>query len=633
MALGDLKKKLYQNVRHKREHEKTAYDPHIAHSQNNTLGEESPWQVQERTTVLDRTWRSPLLKIATTLAVIVLLIFSVWTFITVRNNLFDAQRVTLSIDGPTTVASGMRATYTIKIVNKNSVRLDDVVLALEYTPAFKIDRDRDLHDDGPNESSLSIGTLKPREKRVITISGHFEDVTPGEMYIKPQLSFIPSTVKKRVSRVERLGLVYDRNALQLTISAQRTMPSGTIIEYVVHYENDSNQRYDGVTLTAQFPQGFVLRNADPKATEGDAVWMLGTLAPHTEGDVVIRGALNGLVDDVKTAVFNIEKHNGAEHVILAREEWTTQIVSAPLVIEQYVNGRKSTVAHVGEILTYSLKYKNTSDLGMRDVVVRLRFDDGILDYKNLTLSSSGGSLDAATHSVVWRASDIPSLALLSPGQEGTITLTVPVRRTIPVHDDYDRNITVSTTAEIDSPDVPTPIGENKTIFSNTKVIKLASPVRFTVEGFYDDFILKNSGPVPPLLNQKTTFTIRWTLSNATNALTDAKVEAFLPTAASWEGSTFPETESIQFSPRTHKIVWNIGDVKNGVGIFRKKREVRFQIGITPTSNQVGRFVDLLGKSVFTAHDTFTNTPIRIVAQKKTTALSEDPSVSSGVVRQ
>ncbi len=633
MALGDLKKKLYQNARKKREHGKTIYNPQKGHLQNNALGKESPWQVQERATVLARTWRSPLLKIAITFSVVVLLIFGVWTFVTVRNNLFDAQRVALTIDGPTTVASGARVAYTIKIVNGNSVRLDDVQFVIDHTTAFKIDRNSDFRYDGPNESSLSIGTLKPKEKREIIVNGRFEGIVPGAMYIKPQLSFVPSTTKKRVVRTERLGLMYDRNALQLAINAQKAVPSGTVIEYVVHYQNDSDKAYDNVALTAQFPQGFILHSAEPMADEKDAIWTIGTIAPHTEGDVVIRGTLSGLLDDVKKAVFSLEMRNNAERVILAREEWTTQIAPAALVIEQYVNDQKVYVAHVGEVLRYSLKYKNTSDLGMRDVVVRLHFDDEILDYKHLELSSSGGSLDATTRSVVWRASDVPALALLSPGQEGRITLTIPVRKNITVRDDHDRNITISTTAEIDSPDVPTPIGENKTISSNTTLIKLVSPVRFTVEGFYDDFTLKNSGPIPPLINEKTTFTIRWTLSNATNILANAKVEAFLPTSASWEGLTFPETENIQFNPRTHKIVWNIGEVKNGIGVFRKKREVRFQVGITPTINQVGKPAELLKKSIFTAQDTFTNTPIQVVAQKKTTALSEDPSVGTGVVRQ
>ncbi len=631
MALGDLKKELYQNDARKRAHEKTIYNPDKSRTAQNRLGEESPWQAQEREG-LERSWRGPLLRIAIAFGVVVLLLFAAWTFITIRAHLFDVQRLTVTIDGPTTVGSGMAATYTVRYTNDNSVTLTDARLEIEHTPAFIIDEASGVRYDSSDHSTLIIGEIAPHETKDVRIQGRFEDFADSEIYIKAVLSAVPSTTGKRVVREQRLGLMRSREGLSLTVDAQKSVPNNGVIEYIVRYTNSSTQSYENVTLVADFPQGFTLQSAEPEAADGDHVWQLGTIAPGTEGRVRIRGMLSGVVDDVKMSVFTLALHNGATRSVLAREEWTTRIAQAALTITQRVNNATTYVAHAGENLSYTLIYKNTSDLGLRDVVVRLKFDDRILDYTDLRLGSSGGSLEAQTRSIVWRAADIPALALLAPGQGGRIDFTIPVRSDITVRDDSDRNLVISTTAEIDSPDVPTPIGENKVISSNTLRIKLASPVRFTTEGFYDDFTIKNTGPVPPIVNEKTTFTIRWTLTNATNVLTNAKVEAFLPTSVHWEGVTFPESETLQFNPRTHKIVWHLGEVENGTGYFRKAREVRFQISVTPTIDQVGEAVPLLKESVFTAHDTFTNTNIRIVGQAKTTALSEDPTTRGGMVR-
>ncbi len=627
MALDDLKKDLYRGKQN-RKHQKTVYNPDVARNQKNQLGAESPWHVKEKEG-LGRSWRAPLLRIAIAFAIFIVGAFAVWTFMLVRGNIFDITDVVVEVSGPVTVTNGMSAEYVIKYTNDNSVSLKDAQLVFEHAPSFKIDDDSVLRYDAMDTSSLTIGKIKPHETREIVVRGHFDDSVAGAMYMNAELSFVPSTQRKRIVRSHRLGLVRSQSALDITVDAQKSVPNNSAIEYVVRYINNSAQTYESVVVSAQFPEGFNISVAEPEMVDGS--WMIGTIAPGEEGVLRVRGALSGVFDDVKIAKFSVSAQMDGRDVVVAREEWVTRIALPALVIRQLVNGGDSYIARPGEVLRYSLMYQNTSDLGMRDVVVRLKLDDEILDYSTLNVSYNGGSLDPATRSILWRASDVPGLALLAPGQGGQIDFEISVRKKISVRDDSDRNFVVRTIAEIDSPDVPTPIGENKIVSSNVLVLKLISHVQFDVEGFYDDFTLKNTGPIPPIVNTKTTFTIRWTLSNATNALRNARVEAFLPTSVSWEGVTFPGTEKVQFNPRTHKIIWDIGDVENGVGYFRKKREVRFQIGITPTINQAETTPLLLKESVFTAQDSFTGSKIRIVRPEKTTALPEDVSITSGNV--
>lgn len=633
MALRDIKEKLYRKDAQERKREKTIYNPQVARSPESELGKESPWQAQERDGI-GRKLRTPLMMVVVIFSTIALLLFAVWTVMTIRAGLFKERNVHLSVEGPVVVSNGMSATYTIRYINDNEVTLTDAKITFEHTPAFKIDEGNGFTYDAVNRSTYSVGEIKPNEEREIVVRGHFDDVEPaGVMYIEAQLSFMPATKKKRFSVKNRLGLTQDADNMQLVITAQKEVANNDIIEYTIRYTNDSQKSYDGVSVVARFPNGFVMQDARPTPTEKDAVWHIGTVAPHTDGLITVRGTLSGVEEEVKTAVFAINAKKDGRNVAIVREEWATRIAPLPLTIKQYVNNKTSYNAHVGEELIYKLRYENTSDVGMRDVVVRLKFDDRILNYRKLNLSSSGGSLEPATRSIVWRASDFPELAVVEPGKSGDILFSIPVRDDIVVKDDNDRHLTISTTAEIDSPDVPTPIGENKIISSNTMVLKLNSKVTFKTEGFYDDFVIKNTGPVPPVRRIKTTYTIRWSLTNSTNELSNAKVEAFLPTSATWEGVVFPETETVQFNPRTHKIVWNIGDVKNGVGYFRKKREVRFQVSVTPTVNQVGQVAPLLKKSIFTAKDVFTGEPVRIITPPKTTFLNEDPMTGNGVVKE
>ncbi len=628
MALEELRRRLYRKDAKLAAREKTVYNPLRSRvTREDILREESQWQKQERDATLVRSLRKPLLWIAIFFAVLVLVAFAVRTIMDIRANLFADERLRVHIEGPTAVRSGMDATYAITVDNDNATRLRDVVVRVQYTPSFMVTPTDAVRVEG-TQAVFAIGTMAPREKKVVHVQGRFADVGSDILYIAATVRAVPVSRGAPVERTQRIGLRADM-PLVLTVDAQRDVASGTIVEYIVRYSNEGDASSENLTLVADLPDGFVMHEAVPAATEDGAPrWMIGVLAPRTEGVVRIRGTISGERDDVKPAAFRLMR--GDREV--ARAEWIVRIAPLPLVVTQSVNNAtQSYVARAGEALRYTITYRNTSDVGMRDAVVRVAFTDRVVDFAKLRTGGKGQVLPTE-RAIVFRAADDPRLALLAPGDSGTITFSVPVRTDLPVRSDRDKDFTIVTVATIDSPDVPTPIHGNKTVSSNTLRVKVASPVQFTVEGFYDDYAIKNTGPAPPVRSIKTTYTIRLSVTNASSVLRNARVEAFLPTHVKWEGVTLPESEMIQFNPRTHKVVWELGEVKNGVGFFRKKREVRFQISVTPTADQVGRYITLINAPVFTAHDTFADVPVRIVGPRKTTALAEDLRAGDGRVR-
>jgi len=91
----------------------------------------------------------------------------------------------------------------------------------------------------------------------------------------------------------------------------------------------------------------------------------------------------------------------------------------------------------------------------------------------------------------------------------------------------------------------------------------------------------------------------------------------------WKGKIYPEGENVSYNERSSQIVWNIGNLKNAVGILGPKRELDFQISIIPQSNQFSSFVLLLNPSVLTGKDLFTGREIRIEINEKDTKIIED----------
>jgi len=78
----------------------------------------------------------------------------------------------------------------------------------------------------------------------------------------------------------------------------------------------------------------------------------------------------------------------------------------------------------------------------------------------------------------------------------------PVKDVIPIVSSKDKNFSFSAVARMDSPDIPTPEGANKVVASNAVEVKLNSKLLASVQGFYNDSEIPNTGPLPLKVGRK-----------------------------------------------------------------------------------------------------------------------------------
>ena len=157
---------------------------------------------------------------------------------------------------------------------------------------------------------------------------------------------------------------------------------------------------------------------------------------------------------------------------------------------------------------------------------------------------------------------------------------------------------------------------------------VASRVALDARATYATGPLENTGPFPPRVEEPTTYTVVWTVSNTSNDLSDTKVSAALPSYVEWVGLVSPSTESVSFNNVGGEVVWQVGTVSAGSGHNRPAREVAFQVRLVPSISQVGMSPVLIGAPTLTAHDVFTGTTRRAVSRELTTAVSSDPGYRS-----
>lgn len=537
----------------------------------------------------------------------------------VRSMLFSEDRVTLAVSGPQNVASDELVTYTFSYGNDNLATLHGAVLVVTFTDSFHPEADAKAKVSG-NRIEIAIGDVARRASGKATISGKFYGSRGELSYLKASLRYMPSNTSAAFEKAAQFGVNLASSPLSLEISAPIELSSGQEVAYVVNYANESAEPFTGIRIRMDYPAGFRFVSSEPAPSEGQSSWTIGEFPGHGTGRITIHGTLTGSRDEYKKIGGMIGYLQGDGNFIAYNlNERQTKMTASPLSIYQTVNGKSEETVVPGEMLSYAIKYRNDGSIGVRDAIVTVELASPYLDFSKLQLPR-GGAYDQAKQAIIWKASDIPELARIDPGKGGELSFNIPIKE-IGAITGNEKNISIRSRAMIDSPDVPTPIGSNKVIASDTIYAKLGALVFVDLKGYYQDTVIANAGPVPPKAGEETTYTIHLDLSNSSNDVTDARAVISLPTGVTYKRKSSPESETLVWNERTNELIWEIGTLASS-----GRRGLSVQIGITPGANQVGSEAVIVNNAVFTANDSFTKEDIRIEKGKKSTNLSEDPSI-------
>ena len=156
-------------------------------------------------------------------------------------------------------------------------------------------------------------------------------------------------------------------------------------------------------------------------------------------------------------------------------------------------------------------------------------------------------------------------------------------------------------------------------------INLISHLQLVRRGFYYSKTMPNTGPIPAKVGQETTFTVVLSVTNSTNELEGVKVRAFLPPYMVWKNKIIPAS-SVTFDPNTGEIIWDVGDMKAGIGYTSPAKEITFQVGFIPSANQVGQTPELVTNITAEGHDKFTDSNLQASVPSLTLKLESDPKI-------
>ncbi|MCX6716315.1 MAG: hypothetical protein NTV72_00075 [Candidatus Taylorbacteria bacterium] len=546
-------------------------------------------------------------------------------------NTISAGNVDITISGPTNVSGGDPVSFDVQVFNKNTVKLEVVDLTVEYP-------------DGTANADNSAVELK----RYTKILG---DIDPGGFVREPvkAIFFGEEHSKKDVNvkieyRVANSNAILTKNAtyeffmqsspVTLTISGNTEANSGQDITVVAKLTSNSDQILKNVLLVAQYPFGFNYKSADIKPAYGNNTWSLGDMPPKGTRTVKITGQIVGQDDEQRIFRFNTgtksskdEKIIGTAFVGIAQSIHITKpFISASLALDADSSG-SDYIVDPGQKVDGILNFQNNLPTNINNAEIKLTFAGNA--FMVSSVDPVDGLYRATDKTITWNRITSGELTSISPGDQGKLNFHF-----------FPMDIGIGTTDLIKNPEINLTVNIKGTRASESNVpetinsstvrkIKISPRAIITGQVFRTSGPFANSGPIPPHVDQKTTYTIMWTLTTTSSNIGNTVVVGQLPSYVDWTGSFAPVDEDITFSPNDKKITWKVGRLPAYTGIGSFKKQISFQIAVTPTLNQVGEVPPILEGVSFSGIDEFTGNTIQSSHTDLTTKFSSDSTYNSG----
>lgn len=538
------------------------------------------------------------------------------------------ENLTIELETPLGVRVGAPFDVDVQVRNDSGTVLKDAEFIMELPSGM-------VFVGGPSERSFlnkSIGDLGAGGLYHDTVKLMVLDGAGSVKRATTRVSYQPQGISSRFEKEQPFVITVEGEAMRLELTAPEKTFSGEEIELKVSYQNVSGDKLSGLELQIDYPPAFTVSRTSLPADFNNTIWTLGELATTGKNELSIRGTLAGPEGSFYGFRVRISANFSGRLYTVAEKSVNITLTQSPLSIEVKPSDDLNYIVRPGDGMHYTLSYRNNTEVGLRDVIVRAKLIGELFD---LTSVGSDGFLRFPDNAVVWTAANTPALALLPPGASGQVEFEIDLRPEYPIRRFSDKNFMLKVEAEIESPTVPPFVGASRTIGKSSVETKVGG--RFTVDarGFFRDAPsgILNNGPLPPVVGRPTQFTIHWVLWNYATDISNVEFRSSLGGNVRFTGEIKSNTGVLpEYNDRTQEIVWHIDKVPATKGISDgKPLEAIFQVELTPGVNQVGQTPVLVQDLKAHATDDFTGETLTADDTSVETSLPDDTTVQDGTV--
>ncbi|MCX6702487.1 MAG: hypothetical protein NTW60_01295 [Candidatus Wolfebacteria bacterium] len=510
--------------------------------------------------------------------------------------------MSLSLTAPDNVLVGVPFEIVVDFNNGSVKETQDVKISMNIP-------DGAVLTDEPDKRVFeqSFGNLAPNSsletKIPVTIFGSSDSVkkfTATVSYYPPSLG-----PKVRFEKNQSADIAVREPAIRLDMKAPQKVFSSENFELKLDYENISDYKFPNAQIEISYPSSFVFKKATPAATLSNNIWAIDELEKGAGGTIVIQGNILGSEKSFFDFNAIVKSPNGE----ISRKNTSVNIAQSPLLVSISLKNQDNYISKPDDDLRYILTYTNNSEVGLNDVVIKAKFTGEMFDISNI---QTKGYFTSQNNTVTWNVSNVPELRVVAPGVSGWVEFNIRTKQSYPIKRLSDKNFQLKVDAEISSPTVLYYVSADKTTATASLTTKIMGRTALATKLLYRDSSSypKNTGPIPPKVNFPTTFNIHWLITNYATDIKTIQLKSTLLAGVRFTGKTFSNISSVPSADaQTGEITWNIDSIAATKGVLDKPVEAVFQVEATPSVNQIGQPMPLIGDTTLTATDSFTNSPI------------------------
>lgn len=536
------------------------------------------------------------------------------------DNFISTKNLDIEVNAPVNISAGSPVDMQITITNKNNAAISDVNMTAIFPDGTKSVADGQNADlPSVHETVDSLGS---GEKKNIPIQAAFFGAEGEVETVRISVTYQVGGSNATFTKEKSVDLTIGSAPVSVTVTRPEVVTSGEPFTLTWNVTSNSEETLNNIAFKAEYPYGFSVSSASPKANDSDqSIWLLGDLAPGQKQNISIKGVLLGQNQDQRTLRYMVGVGDaGGVKTILSADSAILTLNRPAVDLTTSLNGDTDAdyVAPAGKPIQVSINFKNNLTSNFLNPELRVTLSGSALDRSSV-VPQDGGFYNSTANAVVWNNGN-SNLKTLSPGDSGSVTLTFNTLTNLPpnvLNPKVDLSFSL-TGKEQDS--------GNSDQISDTRTVKVASAVVLDSKSLYSKGPFENTGPIPPKAENETTYTIALSLTNTQNDILNGEVTGLLGPNVKWLGSEDP---SITYDDKTNTVSWEVGTLNSGVGFSSPVDQANFKVSLTPSLGQVGGVPALITNLAFEGLDSFTKSNIRLSNPDVTTRISSDPTYVQG----
>ena len=539
--------------------------------------------------------------------------FTAWRVLSSRN-IVSSANIDMTLGIAPYIEGGEPTPLTVTITNRNQVALEQASLTLMY----KQGNGAQDEEEKVNEKK-DIGTLITQAslQQDFTVSIYGSEAESRDITVKFDYKVAGSNAV--FSKVATIPVILKTPPMTVSIDGPDTLSVGQSGMFAFTVKNNTSTTSEQALLMLTLPNIFTIETASPKPSARSTVWSIPSLDPGEMHTITLTGNLTGAQGEVATMRGLIGSQGTSltdVGVVYASQTFDVKLRSTPLLLSVALATERGTAGNLryGDVANISITYKNTSTQPIKAVSLLVALTGDAASLKDIEPDT--GYYDSVKQSIFWDSPTLPDQGVIQPDQEQTVRIRIPIVL----------KGTNSPKLNLDISGKGTLIETDDVVTHATKSWAVQGSASISAETTYKNSPFQNTGPVPPVANQDTTYNTHITLS-AQNALSNAKVSFSLPIYTSWRNIT-SDNARVSYDPKSRLVTWIPGQIEAG-----KTVTVDIGLSIRPSQSHVGQIPPITSGIILDATEDVSRANIRTTISPLTTFISKEswPTNPSRVV--